>query len=86
MITRNKVRLDAKGYNQKEGIDYDETHAPLARLEVVRQILSFAYMSGFKLFRVDVRVIFSMGLSMRKCIFLNHLDLKITDFQIVFTS
>ena len=31
-ITRNKARLVAQGYNQQEGIDYEETYAPVARL------------------------------------------------------
>ena len=42
VITRNM----AKGYNQEEDIDYGETFAPVARLEVVRLLLSFACMSG----------------------------------------
>ena len=58
IITRNKARLIAKGYNQAEGIDYDETFAPVARLEAVRMLLAFACMSGFKLFQMDVKSAF----------------------------
>jgi len=49
IIVRNKVRLVAKGYNQEEGIDYEETHAPMAKLEAVRLLLAYACMNGFKL-------------------------------------
>ena len=35
MITRNKACLVAQGYNQEEGIDYEETYAPISRLEAV---------------------------------------------------
>ena len=58
VITRNKARLVAKGYIQEEGIDYDETFAHVARLEDVRLLLSFACMSGFKLFQMDAKTVF----------------------------
>ncbi|GJY36801.1 retrovirus-related pol polyprotein from transposon TNT 1-94 [Tanacetum coccineum] len=36
IVSRNKARLVAQGYNQQEGIDYDETYAPVARLKSIR--------------------------------------------------
>jgi len=44
-----KVRLVAKGYSQEEGIDYNETYAPVARLEAIRILLTIAPMLDFKL-------------------------------------
>ena len=41
-VTRNKARLVAQGYRQEEGIDYDETFAPVARLEAIRLFLAYA--------------------------------------------
>jgi len=35
-VVRNKARLVAKVYNQEEGIDFDETFAPIAQLEAIR--------------------------------------------------
>ena len=61
VITRNKARLMAKRYNQTEGIDYDETFAPVARLEAIRLLLAFSCMSGFKLFQMDVKSAFLNG-------------------------
>jgi len=50
LITRERDRLVAKGYNKKERINYDEkTYAFVSRLEAVRLLLAFACMSGFKL-------------------------------------
>jgi len=57
-IVRNKVRLVVKGYNQEEGIDFDETHAPIARLEAVRLLLAYACMCNFKLFQMDLKSAF----------------------------
>ena len=64
VITRNKAKLVAKGYNQEEGIDYKEktNFAPIARLEAVRLLLAFACMSGFKLFQMDVKSAFLNGI------------------------
>uniref|UniRef100_A0A151UFR6 Copia protein n=1 Tax=Cajanus cajan TaxID=3821 RepID=A0A151UFR6_CAJCA len=42
IIIRNKASLVAKGYNQKEGIDYDDTFAPVARIEAIRLLLSYS--------------------------------------------
>ncbi|GJU45734.1 retrovirus-related pol polyprotein from transposon TNT 1-94 [Tanacetum coccineum] len=42
VVYRNKARLVAQGYNQQEGIDYEETYAPVARLESIRILLAFA--------------------------------------------
>jgi len=42
VVVRNKDRLVARGYNQEEGIDFDETFVPVARLESIRMLLAFA--------------------------------------------
>ena len=52
----------AKGYNQEEGFDYDETYAPIARLEDIRLLLVFACIMDFRLFKMDVKSIFLNGL------------------------
>ena len=58
VITRNKTRLVAKDYNQEEGIDYDETYAPVARLEAIRMLHIFSSFMDFKLFQMDVKSAF----------------------------
>jgi hypothetical protein len=58
---RNKVRLVAQGYSQVEGLDFGETFAPVARLEVIRILLAFAASKGFKLYQMDVKNAFLNG-------------------------
>ncbi|GJR58165.1 retrovirus-related pol polyprotein from transposon TNT 1-94 [Tanacetum coccineum] len=46
-LNQRTLRLVAQGYNQQEGIDYDETYAPVARLESIRILLAYAYALDF---------------------------------------
>ncbi|GJU12913.1 retrovirus-related pol polyprotein from transposon TNT 1-94 [Tanacetum coccineum] len=55
------LRLVAQGYNQQEGIDYDETYAPIARLESIRILLAYACALDFKVFQMDVKGAFLNG-------------------------
>ncbi|WVZ89250.1 hypothetical protein U9M48_035676 [Paspalum notatum var. saurae] len=61
MVVRNKARLVAQGFCQKEGIDYEETFTPVARLEAIRILLAFAASKGFKLQQMDVKSAFLNG-------------------------
>nr|GEV86071.1 copia protein [Tanacetum cinerariifolium] len=58
VVTRNKARLVAQGYNQQEEIDYDETYAPVARLESIRILLAYACALDFKLYQMDMKSAF----------------------------
>ena len=40
-VTRNKASLVAQGYNQQEGIDYDETYAPVARTKAIHLFITY---------------------------------------------
>ncbi|CAM8987284.1 unnamed protein product [Rhodiola kirilowii] len=61
-ITRNKARLIAQGYTQIEGVDFDETFAPVACLEAIRLLLALACRLKFKLFQMDIKSVFLNGL------------------------
>ena len=60
-VIRNKARLVAQGYNQEEGIDFDESFAPVARLEAIRMLLAYASYKDFKLYQMDVKSAFLNG-------------------------
>jgi hypothetical protein len=49
-VVRKKARLIAQGYTQIEGINLDETFAPIARLESIKILLSITCHLGFKLY------------------------------------
>ncbi|CAM8917132.1 unnamed protein product [Rhodiola kirilowii] len=61
VVVRNKARLVVKGYNQWEGIDYDETFAPVARLEAIRLLIAHSTYHGFTLQQMDVKTAFLNG-------------------------
>nr|GEU72065.1 retrovirus-related Pol polyprotein from transposon TNT 1-94 [Tanacetum cinerariifolium] len=58
VVSRNKARLVAQGYNQQEGINYDKTYALVARLESIRILSAYACSLDFKLFQMDAKNLF----------------------------
>ena len=57
-VVRKKSRLVCKGYSQQEGIDYEESYAPVARIEAVRLLLSYVAQKKFKVYQMDVKLTF----------------------------
>ena len=60
-VIRKKSRLVCKGYAQVEGIDFEETFAPVARLEAIIMFLAFSCYKNFKVYQMDVRSAFLNG-------------------------
>nr|GEZ68877.1 putative ribonuclease H-like domain-containing protein [Tanacetum cinerariifolium] len=61
IVVRNKARLVAQGHKQKEGIDYDEVFAPVARVKAIRLFLAFASYMNFTMYQMDVKSAFLYG-------------------------
>ncbi|GJY03468.1 retrovirus-related pol polyprotein from transposon TNT 1-94 [Tanacetum coccineum] len=86
VVSRNKARLVAQGYNQQEGIDYDETYAPVARLESIRILLAYACALDFKLFQMDVKSAFLNGFINEEVYMAQPRDSLILKNQIMFIN
>nr|GEU94141.1 retrovirus-related Pol polyprotein from transposon TNT 1-94 [Tanacetum cinerariifolium] len=61
IVVRNKTSLVAQGHRQKEGIDYDEVFAPVARIEAIRLFLAYASFLDFTVYQMDVKSAFLYG-------------------------
>ncbi|GJT12474.1 retrovirus-related pol polyprotein from transposon TNT 1-94 [Tanacetum coccineum] len=61
LSSKIRQRLVSQGYNQKEGIDYDETFALIARLEPIGIFLSFSTYMNFIVYQMDVKSAFLNG-------------------------
>nr|GEW10028.1 retrovirus-related Pol polyprotein from transposon TNT 1-94 [Tanacetum cinerariifolium] len=57
LVIRNKARLVAVGFSQQEGIDYDETFAPIARIEAIRLFLAYVTHKDFTVFQMDTEIL-----------------------------
>nr|GEY10492.1 retrovirus-related Pol polyprotein from transposon TNT 1-94 [Tanacetum cinerariifolium] len=66
LVIRNKARLIAVGYSQHEGIDYDETFAPIAQIKAICLFLSYAAHKDFTLYQMDVKTTFLNGILKEK--------------------
>nr|GEZ89030.1 retrovirus-related Pol polyprotein from transposon TNT 1-94 [Tanacetum cinerariifolium] len=60
-VIQNKSRLVAKGYAQKEGVDFEESFAPVARFEAVRLFIAYATHKSFTVYQMDVKTAFLYG-------------------------
>jgi len=60
-VVRHKARLIVKGYAQRQGIDYDEVFALVARMEAVQLLLVLAAHEGWEVHHMDVKTVFLNG-------------------------
>ncbi|GJS75628.1 integrase, catalytic region, zinc finger, CCHC-type containing protein [Tanacetum coccineum] len=60
-VLKNKARLVAKGYRQEAGIDFEESFAPVARLEAIRLFIAHAASMNMVIFQMDVKTAFLNG-------------------------
>ncbi|GJT51958.1 retrovirus-related pol polyprotein from transposon TNT 1-94 [Tanacetum coccineum] len=72
-ILKNKARLAARGYRQEEGIDFEESFAPVARLEAIRIFLAFAAHMNMVIYQMDVKTAFLNG-NLREEVYVSQPD------------
>ncbi|GJT40254.1 retrovirus-related pol polyprotein from transposon TNT 1-94 [Tanacetum coccineum] len=60
-LQKNKARLVAKGYRQEEGIDFEESFAPVARIEAIRIFIANAASKNMTIYQMDVKTAFLNG-------------------------
>nr|GFB60074.1 Gag-Pol polyprotein [Tanacetum cinerariifolium] len=73
IVTRNKSRLVAKGYGLKEGIDFEESFAPVARLEVVQLFVAYVAHKSFSVYQMDIKTTFCYG-PLKEEVYVNQPD------------
>ncbi|GJY83334.1 retrovirus-related pol polyprotein from transposon TNT 1-94 [Tanacetum coccineum] len=61
-ILKNKARLVAHGYRQEEGIDFEESFAPVARLDAIRILLAYAAYMNMIVYQMNVKTTFLNGI------------------------
>jgi hypothetical protein len=60
-IDKHKARFVARGFSQKEGVDYEETFAPVARYTSIRTVIAIATQMGWRIHQMDVKIAFLNG-------------------------
>nr|GEU49559.1 copia protein [Tanacetum cinerariifolium] len=80
IVIKNKARLVAQGYNQQEGVDYDETFAPVVRLEAIRIFLAFSTYMKFIVYQMHVKSAFLNGKLKEEVYVKQPLDFRSSEF------
>nr|GFB30780.1 hypothetical protein [Tanacetum cinerariifolium] len=72
-ILKNKARLVARGYRQEEGIDFEESFAPVARLEAIQIFLAYVAQKNMVIYQMDVKTAFLNG-NLREDVYVSQPD------------
>ncbi|GKF67608.1 retrovirus-related pol polyprotein from transposon TNT 1-94, partial [Tanacetum coccineum] len=72
-ILKNKARLVARGYRQEDGINFEESFAPVARLEAMRIFLAFAAHMNMVVYQMNMKTAFLNG-NLREEVYVSQLD------------
>nr|GEV59644.1 hypothetical protein [Tanacetum cinerariifolium] len=72
-ILKNKARLVARGYRQEEGIDFEESFAPVSRLEAIRIFLAYVAHKNMVVYQMDVKTAFLNG-NLREEVYVSQPD------------
>jgi hypothetical protein len=86
VVTRNKARLLAKGYSQVKDLDFDETFAPVSRLESILILVAYATHHDFMLYQMGLRSAFLNGPIKKRCMWSNHPALKVKSILTMFIN
>ena len=70
-VVKHKARIMAKGYVQKQGIDFDEVFAPVTRIETIRLLLALAAKENWQVHHLDVKTTFLNG-EIKEEVFVRH--------------
>ncbi|GJV04514.1 retrovirus-related pol polyprotein from transposon TNT 1-94 [Tanacetum coccineum] len=70
-VLKNKARLVAKGYRQEERIDFEESFAPVARIEAIRIFIANAITKNMKIYQMDVKMAFLNG-NLREVVYVSQ--------------
>nr|GEZ30709.1 retrovirus-related Pol polyprotein from transposon TNT 1-94 [Tanacetum cinerariifolium] len=60
-VIQNNSRLVVRGYRQEEGLDFEESFAPVARMEAIKIFLAYVAHKSFTVFQMDVKTAFLHG-------------------------
>nr|GEW47537.1 retrovirus-related Pol polyprotein from transposon TNT 1-94 [Tanacetum cinerariifolium] len=72
-ILKNKARLVAHGYRQEEGIDFEESFAPVARVDAIQIVLTYVTHMNMIIYQMDVKTAFLNGI-LRKEVYVSQPD------------
>ncbi|GJX67893.1 retrovirus-related pol polyprotein from transposon TNT 1-94, partial [Tanacetum coccineum] len=72
-VLKNKARLVVKGYHQKEGMDFEESFAPVTPLEAIYIFIAFATHMNLSVYQMDVKSAFLNGILCKE-VYVSQLD------------